>query len=59
MSKTKSEKLIEQVGVKTECDFCHRIIPFRRNWMMTADKSIVCPGCQEKAAKAGNLLVSI
>jgi Zn finger protein HypA/HybF involved in hydrogenase expression len=56
---TKSEQLLRKVGQPVECDFCHKNQPFARNWMMTSKKEVVCPKCQDKVLKSGELMVSI
>ena len=59
MALTKSEKLLKLIGKPVQCDFCHKESPFGNNWLMTAKKEIVCPGCQDRVKKKGVLLVSI
>jgi len=56
---TKSEKLLTQIGRMVLCDICHKKTPFGNNWMMTGKKEVVCPRCQGKVFKSGELLVSI
>lgn len=59
MAQTKSEKLLEKIGQPVLCDICHKKSPFGNNWAMTGKKEVVCPGCQGKVSKSGELLVSI
>ena len=56
---TKSERLLTQIGKPVLCDICHKKVVMGHNWMMTSKKEAVCPGCQDKVLKSGELLVSI
>lgn len=56
---TKCEQLIRRVGEMDQCDICLKMKIFDRRWMMTENKKIVCPECQDTVARRGGLLVSI
>jgi len=57
--RTRSEKLMDKVGQKIECDSCHKKKTFTSSWRMTDGAMIICPGCQEKPNFKNKVMVNI